>query len=131
MDERELAPSSSQEVAEAEGFGKLYPSTQALQQQEEDSDDDDDVPKDVISRKELEKGRLSRDGKQDLFKQHGGSVVSTEFSCILHFLCGCTVRASIYSHPKDMDVSSNDRLALLFCVFVRGNITPFQQVAVV
>lgn len=68
-EERELAPSSSQEVAEAEGFGKLYPSAQPSQQQEERSDDEQDLTSDVISRKELEKGRLSRDGKQ----QHGGS----------------------------------------------------------
>ena len=70
VDERELSPGSSQEVAEAaEGFGKLYPSTQASQQEEEHSDDEQDLPKDVISRKELEKGRLSRDGKHDLTAQ--------------------------------------------------------------
>ncbi|XP_031732577.1 RNA-binding region-containing protein 3 [Anarrhichthys ocellatus] len=61
-DERKLTPgSSSQEVAEAEGFGKLYPSAPASQQQEEHSGDEQDLPSDVISRKELEKGRLSRD----------------------------------------------------------------------
>ena len=58
----ELNLSSSQE--EAEGFGKLYPSTQPSQQQDQHSDDEQDLPSDVISRKELEKGRLSRDGKQ-------------------------------------------------------------------
>lgn len=69
-EERELNPSSSQEAAEAEGFGKLYPSAQPTQQQEERSDDEQDLTSDVISRKELEKGRLSRDGK----RQHGGSA---------------------------------------------------------
>lgn len=78
MDERELPPTSSgQEVAEAEGFGKLYPSAQASEQPEEHSEDEQDLTSGVISRKELEKGRLSRDGKHELFKQHGGSVVST------------------------------------------------------
>lgn len=120
--ERELSPSSSQEVAEAEGFGKLYPSAQASQQQEEHSDEEQDLPSDVISRKELEKGRLSRDGKHDLFKRRGESVVSTvhlqqgrllvqtmgplwvEFACFPHFCVGL-LGASIYSHPKYMDVS--------------------------
>lgn len=44
-----------------EGFGKIYPAAQASQLEEE-SDEDEDVPSDVISRKELDKGRLSRDG---------------------------------------------------------------------
>lgn len=67
MDEKELPPtSSSQEVAEAEGFGKLYPSAQASQQQEEHSDTEQDLTTGVISRKELEKGRLSRDGKHNV-----------------------------------------------------------------
>ncbi|XP_033964174.1 RNA-binding region-containing protein 3 isoform X1 [Pseudochaenichthys georgianus] len=60
-DELEPPPSSGQEVTESEGFGKLYPSTQASRQEEEHSDDEEDLPSDVISRKELEKGRLSRD----------------------------------------------------------------------
>lgn len=66
MDERERAASGSQELAEAEGFGKLYPSAQASQQQEEQSDDEQDLTSDVITRKELEKGRLSRDGNVTL-----------------------------------------------------------------
>lgn len=65
-DERKLTPGSSQEAAEADGFGKLYPSTQPSQQQEERSDDEQDLSSDIISRKELEKGRLSRDGKPKL-----------------------------------------------------------------
>ncbi|XP_070784411.1 RNA-binding region-containing protein 3 [Enoplosus armatus] len=73
VDERELAPSSSsQEVAEAEGFGKLYPSAQASQQQEERSDEEQDLTSGVISRKELEKGRLSRDEikRMSVFKSY-------------------------------------------------------------
>lgn len=62
----ELSPSSGQGGAQAEGFGKLYPSAQPGQQQDEHSDDEQDVTSDVISRKELEKGRLSREGKHKL-----------------------------------------------------------------
>lgn len=120
--ERELSPSSSQEVAEAQGFGKLYPSAQPSQQQEEHSDEEQDLPSDVLSRKELEKGRLSRDGKLDLFKHHGESVVGivhlqqrrlwvqimgrfwVEFACFCHFCVGL-LGASIYSRLKYMDVS--------------------------
>ncbi|XP_059183467.1 RNA-binding region-containing protein 3 [Centropristis striata] len=73
VDERELDPSSSsQEAAEAEGFGKLYPSTQTSQQHDEHSGDEEDLPSDVISRKELEKGRLSRDEikRMSVFKNY-------------------------------------------------------------
>lgn len=49
--------------SQAEGFGKLYPSSRPSQQEDEHCDDEHDLPSDVISRKELEKGRLSRDGK--------------------------------------------------------------------
>ncbi|XP_078147518.1 RNA-binding region-containing protein 3 isoform X1 [Centroberyx gerrardi] len=71
-DEREPVASSSQEVPGAEGFGKLYPSAQASQQQEEDSEEEENLPSDVISRKELEKGRLSRDEikRMSVFKNY-------------------------------------------------------------
>ncbi|TNN72276.1 RNA-binding protein 40 [Liparis tanakae] len=71
-DERELAPSSRREAVEAEGFGKLYPSAQAAQQEEEHSDEEQDLPSDVVSRKELEKGRLSRDEikRMSVFKKY-------------------------------------------------------------
>uniref|UniRef100_A0A3B5L2D2 RNA-binding region-containing protein 3 n=1 Tax=Xiphophorus couchianus TaxID=32473 RepID=A0A3B5L2D2_9TELE len=64
--------SSSQEVTVTEGFGKLYPSTQTNQQQDERSDDEEDLVSDVISRKELEKGRLSRDEikRMSVFKNY-------------------------------------------------------------
>lgn len=56
---RESAP-----AAAAAGFGKLYPSARPCQQEDERCDaDDHGLPSDVISRKELDKGRLSRDGK--------------------------------------------------------------------
>lgn len=48
---------------QAEGFGKLYPSARPSQQEDERCDDEHDLPSDYISRKELEKGRLSREGK--------------------------------------------------------------------
>ncbi|XP_028333097.1 RNA-binding region-containing protein 3 [Gouania willdenowi] len=68
----ELKPSSCEDRTEAEGFGKLYPSTQCSQQQEEISDDDQGLLSDVISRKELEKGRLSRDEikRMSVFKNY-------------------------------------------------------------
>lgn len=73
MEER--SPSSNQEEAQVEGFGKLYPSARPGEQRDELSDDEQDVTSDVISRKELEKGRLSREGKQT----QGGSVVTASF----------------------------------------------------
>lgn len=66
MDETEIASSPDNEREVSEGFGKLYPSLQASHQEEVHSDDDQDLTTDVISRKELEKGRLSRDGKSSL-----------------------------------------------------------------
>ncbi|KAM4718415.1 RNA-binding region-containing protein 3 isoform 1-T3 [Anableps anableps] len=72
-DESKSTPSSSnQEVTVTEGFGKLYPSAQTNQPQEEHSDDEKDLVSDVISRKELEKGRLSRDEikRMSVFKNY-------------------------------------------------------------
>uniref|UniRef100_A0A3B5A0G5 RNA-binding region-containing protein 3 n=1 Tax=Stegastes partitus TaxID=144197 RepID=A0A3B5A0G5_9TELE len=71
-DEGEVAPGSSEEALEAEGFGKLYPSAQTSQQQEEQSDDEQDLTSGIISRKELEKGRLSRDEikRMSVFKNY-------------------------------------------------------------
>ncbi|XP_077365611.1 RNA-binding region-containing protein 3 isoform X2 [Festucalex cinctus] len=56
----------------AEGFGKIYPSIQSSQECEEHSDEEEDLPSDVISRKELEKGRLSRDEikRMSVFKNY-------------------------------------------------------------
>ena len=56
------APGAGQEDP-GEGFGKIYPTTQASPLGQEDSEEDEDLPSDVISRKDLERGRLSRDGK--------------------------------------------------------------------
>ncbi|TNM96366.1 hypothetical protein fugu_016027 [Takifugu bimaculatus] len=65
------ASSPSQESAQAEGFGKLYPSARPSQQEDE-RHDEYELPSDVISRKELEKGRLSRDEmkKISVFKNY-------------------------------------------------------------
>uniref|UniRef100_A0A3B5KB49 RNA-binding region-containing protein 3 n=1 Tax=Takifugu rubripes TaxID=31033 RepID=A0A3B5KB49_TAKRU len=59
------------ESAQAEGFGKLYPSARPSQQEDERRDEYE-LPSDVISRKELEKGRLSRDEmkKISVFKNY-------------------------------------------------------------
>ncbi|XP_057680698.1 RNA-binding region-containing protein 3 [Corythoichthys intestinalis] len=55
-----------------EGFGKIYPNIQSSQQCEKHSDEEEDLPSDVISRKELEKGRLSRDEikRMSVFKNY-------------------------------------------------------------
>lgn len=63
--EEKLSPSGGQEETQAEGFGKLYPSAQPDQGQDEHSDGEQDLTSGVISRKELEKGRLSKQGKLD------------------------------------------------------------------
>ncbi|KAM6900370.1 RNA-binding region-containing protein 3 [Xenentodon cancila] len=72
VDERQVDRGGAQEGAVAEGFGKLYPSAQAPQGQTEDSDDEQDLVSDVISRKELEKGRLSKDEmkRMSVFKNY-------------------------------------------------------------
>ncbi|XP_030205294.1 RNA-binding region-containing protein 3 isoform X1 [Gadus morhua] len=61
-----------EEEEEAEGFGKLYPSGPASQEQEQDSQDEEDLPSHLISRRELEKGRLSRDEikRMSVFKNY-------------------------------------------------------------
>lgn len=75
--------------SQAEGFGKLYPSARPSQQEDEQCDDEHDLPSDVISRKELEKGRLSRDGKHTssifffaphLMRQHGSRATPSPHS---------------------------------------------------
>ncbi|XP_069825110.1 RNA-binding region-containing protein 3 isoform X2 [Dendropsophus ebraccatus] len=43
-----------------DGFGKIYPVTE-LKDEEENEEEDDDLPKEFISRRELEKGRLSKE----------------------------------------------------------------------
>ncbi|XP_061661843.1 RNA-binding region-containing protein 3 isoform X2 [Syngnathoides biaculeatus] len=70
MDHREVNLNNKMEAAE--GFGKIYPSIQPFQQCEEHSDEEQDLPSDVISRKELEKGRLSRDEikRMSVFKNY-------------------------------------------------------------
>ncbi|KAG7524660.1 hypothetical protein JOB18_015284 [Solea senegalensis] len=72
LDELEKAAPHSEEKEVTEGFGKLYPSNQESQQQEENSDDELDLSSGVISRRELEKGRLSRDEmkKMSVFKNY-------------------------------------------------------------
>ncbi|XP_067107858.1 RNA-binding region-containing protein 3 isoform X1 [Osmerus mordax] len=65
------APGAGQEDP-GEGFGKIYPTTQASPQGQEDSEEDEDLPSDVISRKDLERGRLSRDEikRMSVFKNY-------------------------------------------------------------
>uniref|UniRef100_A0A3Q3W562 RNA-binding region-containing protein 3 n=1 Tax=Mola mola TaxID=94237 RepID=A0A3Q3W562_MOLML len=61
----------SQRDDEVQGFGKLYPSANPSQQQEQDSNNEHDLTSDIISQKELEKGRLSGDIKRmSVFKNY-------------------------------------------------------------
>ncbi|XP_046703052.1 RNA-binding region-containing protein 3 isoform X1 [Silurus meridionalis] len=61
----------AEQEAEASGFGKLYPSTQSCRA-EESGEEEDEIPSEFISRRELEKGRLSRDEmkKLSVFKNY-------------------------------------------------------------
>ncbi|XP_077411228.1 RNA-binding region-containing protein 3 isoform X2 [Vanacampus margaritifer] len=70
MDDTEVTLNNKMEAAE--GFGKIYPSILSSQECEEHSDEEEDLPSDVISRKELEKGRLSRDEikRMSVFKNY-------------------------------------------------------------
>ncbi|KAL7887728.1 hypothetical protein AOLI_G00054490 [Acnodon oligacanthus] len=68
--EEEAADAAEQEAGET-GFGKIFPSTQA-NRQEESSEGEEDMPSEFISRRELEKGRLSRDEmkRMSVFKSY-------------------------------------------------------------
>lgn len=52
------------------GFGKIYPTPLSSNQEEEEQKDDDDMPSEFISRKELDKGRISSKemAKHSVFK---------------------------------------------------------------
>uniref|UniRef100_A0A8C5Q548 RNA-binding region-containing protein 3 n=1 Tax=Leptobrachium leishanense TaxID=445787 RepID=A0A8C5Q548_9ANUR len=56
-----------------EGFGKIYPAPATKNDKEEEEDDEDDVPKDFISKRELSKGRVSKEEmrKLSVFKNYG------------------------------------------------------------
>ncbi|XP_063796169.1 RNA-binding region-containing protein 3 [Pseudophryne corroboree] len=66
--ETDIAPDESEEPP---GFGKIYPS-HSPKDEEEDQEEEDDLPKDFISRRELEKGRVSKEEmrKMSVFKSH-------------------------------------------------------------
>ncbi|XP_062848074.1 RNA-binding region-containing protein 3 isoform X2 [Trichomycterus rosablanca] len=65
---------SAEQEEEASGFGKLYPSAQN-NREEESCEEEDEIPSEFVSRRELEKGRLSRDEmkRMSVFKnyEHG------------------------------------------------------------
>lgn len=45
------------------GFGKIFPALSSNHKEEtEDDDDDDEIPSEFISKRELEKGRVSKKG---------------------------------------------------------------------
>ncbi|XP_060778674.1 RNA-binding region-containing protein 3 isoform X2 [Neoarius graeffei] len=68
---QEEAADSAEQEARGSGFGKLYPSTQSCKE-EEDGEEEDEIPSEFISRRELEKGRLSRDEmkRMSVFKNY-------------------------------------------------------------
>ncbi|KAK3571549.1 hypothetical protein QTP86_013179 [Hemibagrus guttatus] len=68
---REEAADLAEQEAEGSGFGKLYPSTQSCRE-EESIEKEDEIPSEFISRRELEKGRLSRDEmkRMSVFKNY-------------------------------------------------------------
>ncbi|XP_055038732.2 RNA-binding region-containing protein 3 [Misgurnus anguillicaudatus] len=70
-DAEDTAKTESPVQEATEGFGKIYPSAQ-VPRQEEDMDEDEDIPSEFISRRELERGRLSRDEikKLSVFKKY-------------------------------------------------------------
>ncbi|XP_073498952.1 RNA-binding region-containing protein 3 [Phyllobates terribilis] len=67
-DNTEVEPEGNGEVF---GFGKIYPTTEP-KDEEENEEDDDDLLKEFISRRELEKGRLSKEEmrKLSVFKNY-------------------------------------------------------------
>ncbi|XP_044157436.1 RNA-binding region-containing protein 3 [Bufo gargarizans] len=66
--ETKMAPEGNGEII---GFGKIYPVNEP-NDEEENEEDDDDLPKEFISRRELEKGRLSKEEtrKHSVFKNY-------------------------------------------------------------
>ncbi|KAM8930888.1 RNA-binding region-containing protein 3 [Pelodytes ibericus] len=60
--ESEKATEGSDDVS---GFGKIYPNPVPKDDQDDD-EDEDDMPKDFISRRELEKGRISKEEMRKL-----------------------------------------------------------------
>ncbi|XP_053325639.1 RNA-binding region-containing protein 3 [Spea bombifrons] len=64
-----VAANESEELAATNevvpGFGKIYPAP-APKEDQSDEEDEDEMPKDFISRRELEKGRLSKDEMRNL-----------------------------------------------------------------
>ncbi|XP_077101166.1 RNA-binding region-containing protein 3 [Siphateles boraxobius] len=76
--ERQIAD-ATEDMAEKEvsaqeasvGFGKIYPRA-PVPRQEEEKEEDEDIPSEFISRRELERGRLSRDEikKMSVFKNY-------------------------------------------------------------
>ncbi|XP_076827310.1 RNA-binding region-containing protein 3 isoform X2 [Brachyhypopomus gauderio] len=68
--DQEIDP-AEQTPGEGAGFGKMYPSTQTCSQ-EESAEEPEVIPSEFISRRELEKGRLSRDEikRMSVFKNY-------------------------------------------------------------
>ncbi|XP_066548325.1 RNA-binding region-containing protein 3 isoform X2 [Amia ocellicauda] len=58
--EDNAATEAPADEVEAVGFGKIYP-TPRITDPEEESEEDEEIPSEFISRRELEKGRISRD----------------------------------------------------------------------
>ncbi|KAG8009359.1 RNA-binding protein 40 [Nibea albiflora] len=104
VDEKELPPSSRQEVAEGEGFGKLYPSAQPSQQQDEPSDEEQDLASGVISKKELEKGRLSRDAGEPTCRLYVKNIAKQVEEKDLKYIYGRYINPSSEAERNMFDI---------------------------
>ncbi|XP_068096127.1 RNA-binding region-containing protein 3 [Hyperolius riggenbachi] len=63
--EAKTATEENEEKSEAPGFGKIFP-TIISKEDDDDAEEDDDLPKEFVSRRELEKGRLSKEEMRQL-----------------------------------------------------------------
>ncbi|XP_063282144.1 RNA-binding region-containing protein 3 [Pelobates fuscus] len=68
---KDESENADKEIEDVQGFGKIYPAP-APKDESEEEDDDDDMPKDFISRRELEKRRVSKEEmrKLSVFKNY-------------------------------------------------------------
>lgn len=84
LTEEKLSHGGAQEEVQAAGFGKLYPSAQPDQEQDEGSGGEEDPTSSVISRKELEKGRLSKHGTVECDRLLIVSTAGDDYSALPH-----------------------------------------------
>uniref|UniRef100_A0A8C8R8X2 RNA-binding region-containing protein 3 n=1 Tax=Pelusios castaneus TaxID=367368 RepID=A0A8C8R8X2_9SAUR len=63
---------TTEEMTTNAGFGKIFPAPSSNDKEETEEEDDDEIPSEFVSRRELEKGRLSREEmeKLSIFKNY-------------------------------------------------------------